>query len=634
MNATRKVAGALLCALALGAQSAIAAGLYGYVANVDSNSVLVIDAANHAVIATVRVGASPFGVAATPDGRFVYVTNSGANSVSVINTVNNTVVATVPVGAVPLGIAVTPDSRFAYVLGAGDGNVYVIATATNTVTASAPVSTGMPSAIAFAPDGAAGYVANAGLNTVSVLDTATNGVTATAPVGEFPFDIAVAPDGRFAYTANLGAAADAVSVIDTATRTAIASIALDEGSQGIALAPDGRFAYVTHGDSGIVSVLDTATNTRVASVPVGLSPFRVAVSQDGQFAYVTNQGSANVSVIDAATNSVVATIPVGGTPQGVAFADLRPKDTTAPVTSAAAAPAANAAGWNHAPVSVTLNAADEQKGSGVQSIAYALTGATVGGGQAAGANLSFVVSAEGATSVAYHALDKAGNAEAAKSLVVRIDTVAPASTTTVTPPAGPDGSNTGPVTVSIAATDNGSGVQSISLSRGNGAEIFPGASAAIIVSTPGTTTLTYQATDVAGNVEPAKTLTVRIATPPSAALSAKVSVHPAVLWPPDRRFDSVHAHFKVANAVGGTKVKAIAVTTDEPVGLTAPDWIVKGSSVKLRAERDDRGNGRVYTITYTLVDEAGNTAQASDTVAVPKHLGWRWNRHYSRWDRD
>ncbi len=48
------------------------------------------------------MGASPVGVAVTPDGAFVYVANFGSNNtVSVIATASNTVIATVPVGDGP-----------------------------------------------------------------------------------------------------------------------------------------------------------------------------------------------------------------------------------------------------------------------------------------------------------------------------------------------------------------------------------------------------------------------------------------------------------------------------------------------------------------------------------------------------
>ena len=64
-------------------------------------TVSVINTTDNAVAAsTVTVGASPYGVAVSPDGSRVYVGNSGGvNTVSVIDTGTNTVIATVGVSA-------------------------------------------------------------------------------------------------------------------------------------------------------------------------------------------------------------------------------------------------------------------------------------------------------------------------------------------------------------------------------------------------------------------------------------------------------------------------------------------------------------------------------------------------------
>lgn len=53
-------------------------------------------------------------------------------------------------------------------------------------------------------------------------------------------------------------------------------------------------------------------------------------------------------------------------------------------------------------------------------------------------------------------------------------------------------------------------------------------------------------------------------------------------------------------------------------GRTAVDWSIDGPlSVSLRAERSGTGTGRIYTITVTCEDVAGNTSAASTTVTVP-----------------
>jgi YVTN family beta-propeller protein len=72
-----------------------------------ANTVSVIDTPTNTVTATIPVGSSPTGVAATPDGSKVYVTQGAANTVSVIDTATNTVVGSpIPVGRSPWPTAI------------------------------------------------------------------------------------------------------------------------------------------------------------------------------------------------------------------------------------------------------------------------------------------------------------------------------------------------------------------------------------------------------------------------------------------------------------------------------------------------------------------------------------------------
>ena len=105
-------------------------------------------------------------------------------------------------------------------------------------------------------------------------------------------------------------------------------------------------------------------------------------------------------------------------------------DELAPQTSADASPNANAEGWNNGPVTVALSASDEEGGSGVSSIEYSLGGADSGADVVAGDTASIVIDAEGVTTLTYRARDRAGNVEAERTLVVRIDLTAPVITIT------------------------------------------------------------------------------------------------------------------------------------------------------------------------------------------------------------
>ncbi|AKB52174.1 hypothetical protein MSBRW_2921 [Methanosarcina barkeri str. Wiesmoor] len=81
--------------------SVAGASSFAYIANLESNSVSVIDTATDTVTATVNVGIEPSGAAVSPDGTRVYVTNCMSNSVSVIDAAKNKVIDTVYVGSYP-----------------------------------------------------------------------------------------------------------------------------------------------------------------------------------------------------------------------------------------------------------------------------------------------------------------------------------------------------------------------------------------------------------------------------------------------------------------------------------------------------------------------------------------------------
>ena len=94
------------------------------------------------------------------------------------------------------------------------------------------------------------------------------------------------------------------------------------------------------------------------------------------------------------------------------------------------------------------------------------------------------------------------------------------------------------------------------------------------------------------------------------------------LWPANHKMVDVTIGYAAADQCGPVTT-TVAVTSNEPVngtgdGDTAPDWeIVNNHLVRLRAERSGGGSGRVYTVTVTATDAAGQTTQSSVAVTVP-----------------
>ena len=121
------------------------------------------------------------------------------------------------------------------------------------------------------------------------------------------------------------------------------------------------------------------------------------------------------------------------------------------------------------------------------------------------------------------------------------------------------------------------------------------------------------------------TITVHDTTPPAID---DVSASPDELWPPDHKMRDVTVTVSASDLVDAAPVCQIAsVSSNELVngsgdGDTSPDWVITGShTLQLRAERDGKGSGRIYTIDVECGDAAGNVSTATTTVTVPKSKG-------------
>src|SRR5262249_22853120 len=86
-----------------------------YVVNHGNDSVTVIDSAKLKVVATVKVGSQPQGIAVDAKSNRIYVANVHGDSVSVIDGQRNRVAGALPVGKNPFALAVNQDSGKVYV---------------------------------------------------------------------------------------------------------------------------------------------------------------------------------------------------------------------------------------------------------------------------------------------------------------------------------------------------------------------------------------------------------------------------------------------------------------------------------------------------------------------------------------
>lgn len=180
------------------------------------------------------------------------------------------------------------------------------------------------------------------------------------------------------------------------------------------------------------------------------------------------------------------------------------EDTTAPVTSATVTGSGEPVdGFYAGDVTVTLDAADEDGGSGVAGTEYSLdddTGWTAYTGPVS-------VTGDGSHELRFRSTDAAGNVEEAKSVTIKIDGTAPVSSAEFAP-ANDNGWHDGTIPVVLTSTDAGSGVALLEWSLDDGD--WTPYTEPVAISGDGEHELLYRATDAVGNVEALKSAVVKI----------------------------------------------------------------------------------------------------------------------------
>jgi hypothetical protein len=141
----------------------------------------------------------------------------------------------------------------------------------------------------------------------------------------------------------------------------------------------------------------------------------------------------------------------------------------------------------------------------------------------------------------------------------------------------------------------------------------------------GDTTVTFTATDDAGNSSSCSAVvTVVDTTPPEIT----VTLDKTRLWPPNHKLETISATVTVTDTCDPNPTFMLTSITsneaDNGLGdgdtandIQGADFGDDDTSFQLRKERSGKGNDRVYTITYTARDSSGNTTDAVVTVTVP-----------------
>lgn len=229
--------------------------------------------------------------------------------------------------------------------------------------------------------------------------------------------------------------------------------------------------------------------------------------------------------------------PLGGDGASFSVASYPTTDSTPPATTVSGADGL----WHNQPVSLIFSATDNPGGSGVAYTRYSLDGG-VSWAQAGTATIAAPAdhSNDGVHTVLYRSVDNAGNAEAAKSCQVMIDTQPP--TTTLVPDNGYEVGywNNVPCGLTFTATDTGgSGVALTQIKLDSGAWTTWTSGTTYTLPAPadhsndGWHTISYRSLDNVGNVESTRTAELGIDTLGPVGYARSVGVkrnHTCTLW--------------------------------------------------------------------------------------------------------
>src|SRR5436190_939257 len=291
----------------------------------------------------------PTNLAITPDESLALVANSmdwvqdgsawkasPGNDIFVIDLKANppALIATVKGGKQPSGMAINRAGNLALVANRADNSITVLSIRGKEVKVVDTVAMGeQVSAVAFTPDGKRALASKNVNNKAAVLRIDGEKVTYSKYdmlVGLFPYNLGITPNGKLALTANNGASGsadgnvDTVSVIDLEAipPRVIDQVVVGDGPEGFAISPTGEVAVAIllrgsnaaksaffYNRNGSVAVLkiDGKKVTKVGEVEVRGLPEGAVFSPDGKYLYVGNYMDDDISILTVDGTAVTDT---------------------------------------------------------------------------------------------------------------------------------------------------------------------------------------------------------------------------------------------------------------------------------------------------------------------------------------
>ncbi|MFF1832615.1 OmpL47-type beta-barrel domain-containing protein [Streptomyces sp. NPDC058231] len=280
-------------------------------------------------------------------------------------------------------------------------------------------------------------------------------------------------------------------------------------------------------------------------------------------------------------------------------------DTTAPQTSAKVDGDRNADGAYIGQATVTVTATDDS--SGVDTVQYAV-GAD---GAWQPYTTPVVVNEVGTHTIRYRATDKAGNVATERSVEFAVaapptdDTTPPETSATVSGEKDDQGAYLGMATVTVTASDTGSGVNAIEYAIGADGAWQP-YTAPVMVHEVGAHTVRYRATDKAGNTAAEQSVGFTVVEPPSQDDTPPVTT---ARTDGDKNSDDAYI----------TSAEVTVTATDAESGVDRIEYSLDGGPYLAYTDTVIVDRVGYHTVAHRATDKAGNTSEAkqvSFTVAA------------------
>lgn len=243
--------------------------------------------------------AAPYAMDASADA--VWVTSNtiegssdvpGKGSLRRVDPKTETVVATLDIGARPYGVAIGTSAVWAS--SAYTGLIYRVDPATNAVVTTIRPAVGP---WGLAASGGSLWIADAGAKAVVRVDEATGNILATIPTVSYPWEVSVGAGAVWVVIGDPDVRGlDQLVRIDPATNTIVTSVKLDGEPWDVAASASAVWV-ASEGTKDAVWI-DPATNTIGGRVPLGRQPSWVSVSGRTAWYVASESGQAQIIRVD------------------------------------------------------------------------------------------------------------------------------------------------------------------------------------------------------------------------------------------------------------------------------------------------------------------------------------------------